>query len=145
MYFDQIIAEIPGPRKRDLTLPALQEITRKAVSLRRQRGPEEIAHTLIEASQLIQKVLETRLDDQITPRNSKSDWIRRVSGQVPKLGDWDFTYGTLDCAIQLSRAFGPGSLNPGLQDTIARLAFNSSDEYFRWKAVSNMNLVMSLA
>ncbi|KAL8796524.1 MAG: hypothetical protein Q9195_001198 [Heterodermia aff. obscurata] len=135
-YFDQIIAEIPGPRKRDLTLPALQEITRNTVSMRRQPDSDKITEALLEASQLIQKVLETRLDDQIKPRIDRLDWIYRVSGRVPQLRNWDFTYGTLDCAIQLARAFGPSTVSPGLQQTIQRLVFESSDEYFRWKGVS---------
>ena len=141
-YFDQIIAEIPGPRKKDLTLPALQEITRNTVSMRGQNCSEEITDALLEASQLVQKVLETRFDDQIKPRNHRLDWIWRVSGQVPKLKNWDFTYGTLDCAIQLARAFGPSTVSLGLQQTIQRLVFESSDEYFRWKAVSTMRLVI---
>ena len=146
MYFGQIIAGIPGPSKKDMTLPALQEIIRNAVSMRRQRDSEEIADTLLEASHLIQRVLETCLDDQSTSRSNSSDWMREVSGYVPKLKEWDFTYGTLDCAIQLARAFSPSSLSPGLQRAIQRLVFDdSSDQYFRWQAVSNMNLVLSLA
>lgn len=150
LYFDQIIAEIPGPRKRDLTLPALQEITRNTVSMRGQHNSDEIAVALLEAAQLITKVLETRFDDQVRPRNNRLDWIRKVSGHVPKLKEWDFTYGTLDCAIQLARAFGPSTVSPstaspGLQQTIQRLVFDSSDQHFRWKAVGNMNLVVSLA
>ena len=146
LYFDQIIAGIPGPRKRDLTLPALQEIARNTVSVRRQHDFNEMTDSsLAEASQLIEKVLETRFDDQVRPRNNRLDWIRRVSGHVPKLKEWDFTYGTLDCAIQLARAFGPSTVSPKLRQTIQRLVFDSSDQHFRWKAVSKVNLVVSLA
>ena len=113
--------------------------------MRRQHGSNEIAGALLETSQLIQKVLETRLDDQVTPRNHRLDWIRRVSRHVPKLGNWDFTYGTLDCAIQLARAFGASTVSPGLRQTVQKRVFESPDQDFRWKAVRTMNLVMPLA
>ena len=144
MYVDQIISEIPGPR-RDLTLPALQEVTRNTVSMRRQHGSKETADALLEASQLIQKVLETRLDDRIGSRNNEADWIRKISRRVPKLKGCDFKYGTLECAIQLAQAFGPNTVSQGLQQTIQRLIISPSEQYFRWKAVSIMSLVVSLA
>ena len=147
VYFDQIIAEIPGP-KRDLTLPALQEATRNSISIRRQHDSNRTTDGLLEISQLIQKVLETLLDDQNMSRNNTLNLISKLPGHVPELKKLDFTYGTLDCAIQLARAFGPTSVSAGLQQTIQRLVFDcsdGSDQYFRWKAVSSMNLVLSLA
>lgn len=142
IWIDQIIAEIPGPRRKDwITLPGLQEITRNTVSAHLQQDSNSLNDPLVEASQLIRKALETRLDDSPASQNNRFDWILRVSRLVPKLNKWYFTYGLLDCAIQLGRTFGPRMVVLDLQQTLHRLAFESIEEHFRWKAVSHVDMI----
>ena len=45
-------------------------------------------------------------------------------------------YGLLDCTVQLAKAFGPGDAPLELRQTLQRLAYESNEEHFRWKAVS---------
>ncbi|KAL8830689.1 MAG: hypothetical protein Q9191_001294 [Dirinaria sp. TL-2023a] len=59
-YLDQIIAEIPNPRGKDVTLPTLQEIVRNTVTTSQN---DRDACVPDEASRLLHSVFETRADN----------------------------------------------------------------------------------
>ena len=90
----------------------------------------------ISASDLLGEALETRLDDSPAPRNDQWDWTWRVVRRVPVLNNWFFIYGLLDCTVQLANAFGPGNAPTALRQTLQKIAYESNEEHFRWKAVN---------
>lgn len=140
-WIEQIIAEIPRPRNRTtttITLPGLQEITRFSVSSHSSYQPFNTVDLSISASDLLQEALETRLDDSPAPPKSQWDWTWRVVRRLPVMNKWFFMYGLLDCTIQLAKAFGPANAPSALRQTLQRLAYESSEEHFRYKAVSNI-------
>lgn len=134
-WIDQIIAEIPRHQNKNVTLPGLQEITRNTISAHLYYESSTGTSILTEAADLLQEALETRLDD--APRSPNNQWDRTRSfvRRVPELNTWYFMYGLLDCAIQLAQAFGPSRVPSGLRRALQRLAYTSTEEHFRWKAV----------
>ena len=113
-------------------MPGLGEITRNTVTTyeidRDACDPDE-------ASKLLQSAFETRVDNTSVSANEHWDRVQAVVGRVPQLNKWFFTYGLFDCAIQLSQTLGPGLVASGLRRTLQRLAFESPEEHFRWKAI----------
>lgn len=138
IYFDQIIAEIPTPQRkqRKITLPGLQEITRLSISALKRHGSEGNKDVLLEASGLLREALETRLHDAPVLSKDRWDRARTVLHRTPQMNRGFVMLGLLDCAIQLSSQFGPDRIPLDLRQTVQRLAFKSPDGDIRWASVS---------
>lgn len=140
VYIDEIITAIPRARRKDITLPSLQEITRINVTASTTRDPTQSADVesnSLEASELLHEALQTRIDGTASTCNSQRDWPWRVIGRVPCLSKQFFAYGILDCAVQLSEGVGVSLTSQSLQNAVQRIVYESRDEHLRWKAVGS--------
>ena len=134
-YLDQIIAEIPRLQsKTGVTLPGLQQITRYTVAAYRQ-DPNLDNARLDDAANLILTALDAHLEDGNVSSSEQWDVLKRISRTMPRLTQWYFRYGLLDCAIQLGAVIGPSHIIPGLRRTVQQMAYTTSDEHLQWKAI----------
>ena len=133
--------------KKRVTLPSLQEITRNTVAAFTNSfegnptmgaASSSVATETLspnEAADLLQTALETRLDGPALSQNKQWDIPRKLLRILPPMNKWFFIYGLIDCAIQLAQSIGPTRVADGLRSALQRLACESDDEYFQWKAV----------
>ncbi|KAL8732601.1 MAG: hypothetical protein Q9166_002574 [cf. Caloplaca sp. 2 TL-2023] len=142
-YADQVIGLIPGRKSRYLNLPAIQELTRNAMTLLGTVAAREYDEDVLEQTkvavgvvQLVQHFLRIHVQDIPSKKNSAWEWpLARFRLGPPAMDKWYFFYGLLDCVAQLARYVRPGQISAELLSTLKQLMEESEYDELRWKII----------
>ncbi|KAL8896075.1 MAG: hypothetical protein Q9192_003280 [Flavoplaca navasiana] len=142
-YADEVIGLIPGRKSRYLNLPAIQELTRNATvvfafaeTIDNDEVDVEETQLALQAGQLIQQLLRVHLQNIPSRRSTMWDWpLARLRRGPPRMDEWYFFYGLLDCLSQVARHVRHGQLSVELFAMLRQLMEDSEYEESRWKIV----------
>ncbi|KAL8668386.1 MAG: hypothetical protein Q9168_006984 [Polycauliona sp. 1 TL-2023] len=140
-YADQVIGLIPGRKSRYLNLPAIQELTRNAITTfslvetsSNNQVVSEDCQRALEVVQLVQQLLKVHIEDIPSTKSSVWDWpLARLRRGPPRMDKWYFFYGLLDCLAQVARHIRHGHLSVDLFSMLKKLMEESEYEELRWK------------
>ncbi|KAL8644902.1 MAG: hypothetical protein Q9226_007535, partial [Calogaya cf. arnoldii] len=132
---------MPGRETPHLNLPAIQELTRNAITVlsfaaTSENGEIDVKEkeTALEVVQLLQQLLKVHIHNVPSRRSSVWDWpLARLRRGPPLMDKWYFFYGLLDCLGQVARHAGPGQLSTELLTLLKQLMEASEYEELRWK------------
>lgn len=136
-HADEVIGLIQWPKSRYLNLPALQEITRRATtSLKTSLDviEPEITSQVANDIKLVQELLNAHF--RIIPSRKSDPWewpLARLRLGPPSMNAWNFFYGLLDCAAQVSHHIKPEHISSEFLSNLKQLMVESEFEEFRWK------------
>ncbi|KAL9030415.1 MAG: hypothetical protein Q9180_006909, partial [Flavoplaca navasiana] len=142
-YADEVIGLIPGRKSRYLNLPAIQELTRNATAvfsfaeiIDNDEVDVEETHLALQVGQLIQQLLRVHIQNIPSKKSSMWDWpLARFRRGPPRMDQWYFFYGLLDCLRQVARHIRHGQLSVELFAMLRQLMEDSEYEESRWKIV----------
>ncbi|KAL8704700.1 MAG: hypothetical protein Q9201_002162 [Fulgogasparrea decipioides] len=142
-YADDVIGLLPGRTDRYLNLPAIQELTRNAISVLAtadtgNHDVEELENVEMatDVVNLVQELLRIHIRAIPSRRSDAWNWpLARFRRGPPLMNKWYFFYGLLDCAAQLARHLLPEQMPADLLGGLERLMNEADFEEFRWKVV----------
>ncbi|KAL8876220.1 MAG: hypothetical protein Q9198_005547 [Flavoplaca austrocitrina] len=142
-YADEVIGLIPGRKSRYLNLPAIQELTRNATAvfsfaetIDNDEVDVEETQLALQVGQLIQQLLRVHIQNIPSKKSSIWDWpLARFRRGPPRMDEWYFFYGLLDCLSQVARHIRHGQPFAELFAMLRQLMEDSEYEETRWKIV----------